>query len=137
MSRNEPQQNDAQQGNLAMNLAERNLQKEDRRRLCLFVFASSVTLLYVGAVFGWGPMQLLLENNGAFSWKCTEEEQENDEICPEQTSALLKVPLIALSSQIASPLLGMFTDTYGPKYSVYFMTACIWTGLTYTEYLGP
>ena len=55
--------------------------------------------------------------------------KKNQEVCPEQTSALLKVPLIALSSQIASPLLGMFIDTYGPKYSAYFMTACIWTGL--------
>ena len=130
MSQDEPQQSDAQQDNLAMNLAERDLQKEIRHRLWLFIFSSSVTLLYVGAVFGWGPMQLLLENNGAFSWKCTEEEQENDEVCPEQTSALLRIPLVALSSQIATPLLGMFIDTYGPKYSAYFMTACIWTGLT-------
>jgi MFS family permease len=130
MSQDEPQQNDALQDDKAMNLAERNLQKENRHRLWLFIFSSLGTLLYVGAFFGWGPMQLLLENNGAFSWKCTDAEQENDEVCPEQTSALLRVPLVALSSQIASPLLGMFTDTYGPKYSVYFMTACIWTGLT-------
>jgi MFS family permease len=127
MSQDEPQQNDPQQDDLAMK--ERNLLKENRQRLWLFIFSSLVTLLYVGAVFGWGPMQLLLEKNGAFSWKCTEAEQENDEVCPEQTSALLRVPLVGLSSQIASPLLGMFTDTYGPKYSVYFMTACIWTGL--------
>jgi MFS family permease len=129
MSQDEPQQNDALQDDEAINLAKRNLQKDNRHRLWLFIFSSLATLLYVGAVFGWGPMQLLLENNGAFSWKCTDAEQENDEVCPEQTSALLRVPLIALSSQIASPLLGIFTDSYGPKYSVYFMTACIWTGL--------
>jgi MFS family permease len=130
MSQDKPQQNDALQDVKAIDLAESNLQKENRRRLCLFLFCSLGTLLYVGAFFGWGPMQLLLERNGAFSWKCTDAEQENHEVCPEQTSALLRVPLIALSSQIASPLLGMFTDTYGPKYSAYFMTACIWTGLT-------
>jgi hypothetical protein len=134
MSLDEPQQEDALevqvQDDKAINLAERNLQKENRHRLWLFIFSSLGTLLYVGAVFGWGPMQLLLEENGAFSWKCTDAEQENDEVCPEQTSALLRVPLISLSSQIASPLLGMFTDSYGPKYSAYLMAACIWTGLS-------
>jgi hypothetical protein len=83
------------------------------------------TFLYVGAFFGWGPMQLLLEENGNFSDKCP-----TDEICPAQTSSLLNVQLIAQTTQIVSPLLGQMVDHYGAPMCAYLMTGTTLTGLT-------
>jgi hypothetical protein len=74
-------------------------------------------------------MQLLLEENGSFSSKCTAEEQERGEICPSQSSALVNVQFYAQVSQVTSPFLGQFVDHYGAAALAYFMTACVWVGL--------
>lgn len=74
-------------------------------------------------------MQLLLEDNGSFSSKCTAEEQESGEICPSQSSALVNVQFYAQISQVTSPFLGQFVDHYGAAALAYFMTACVWIGL--------
>ena len=34
--------------------------QQQRRRIFLFCFAVLYTFLYIGALFGWGPMQLLV-----------------------------------------------------------------------------
>jgi hypothetical protein len=86
-----------------------------RRRLGLLAFSVLYTVLYVGAYFGWGPMQLLFEDHGFFSWKCTDEEDANDEVCPAQTAALLNVNMVGQLTQITSPLLGYIADHYGAK----------------------
>ena len=99
------------------------------RRIGLVVCSTLYTFFVIGAFFGWGPMQLLLENNGSFSSRCTTEEQENGEICPSQSSALVNIQFYGQVSQVTSPLLGQFVDHYGARVSAYFMTACVWTGL--------
>jgi MFS family permease len=101
---------------------------EARHRYGLVVFAMLYTFLVFGAFFGWGPMQLLLEENGSFSSKCTEQEQEDEEICPEQSSTLVNIHFYALVSQVTSPLLGQIGDRYGAKFLAYCMTACACIG---------
>ena len=108
-----------------------------RRRRWLFFFACLYTFLFVGSFYGWGPMQLALEENSAFDWKCeanstaTEDSSSSDaEMCAEQRSALLNINLIAITTQILSPLLGHFVDTCGPRAGIYFLTACLWSGLS-------
>ena len=99
------------------------------RRVGLVLCSALYTFFVIGAFFGWGPMQLLLENNGSFSSRCTAEERERGEICPSQSSALVNVQFYAQVSQLTSPLLGQFVDHYGAKALAYFMTACVWVGL--------
>ena len=73
---------------------------EARQRLSLVIVSMPSTLLYTGAVFwGWGPMQLPLEDHGFFAARCSPEEYENGEICPQQTSALLNVHFVAQTTQ--------------------------------------
>ena len=74
-------------------------------------------------------MQLLLEENGSFSSKCTIEEQEAGVICPSQSLALVNVQFFGQISQVTSPLLGQFVDHFGARALAYFMTACVWAGL--------
>jgi len=37
--------------------------RQQRRRIGLFCFAVLYTFLYIGALFGWGPMQLLVSRD--------------------------------------------------------------------------
>lgn len=99
------------------------------------VLLVGVTVLYIvfyaGAFFGWGPMQLMLEENGHFEDRCTEEEQPEDGPCPAQTTWLLNVQLVAMISLIFSPVLGALSDTCG-TFSLMCLTAfCACTGLAF------
>lgn len=111
-----------------MTVDERTRRIAARRRYGLVAFASLYTFLVFGAFLGWGPMQLMLEDNGNFASKCTPEEQESGVICPEQSAALVNVNFYALVSQIASPILGILADRYGSIRLAYGMTACAWLG---------
>jgi hypothetical protein len=119
---------------------------EERRRRLLFGFSAVYTFLYVGSFFGWGPMQLMLEDNGSYSWKCTttttattatttsssnssQNENDTSTVCSEQTYALLRINLIATVTQISSPLLGQFVDAYGATSGFVFFSGSLWMGL--------
>jgi hypothetical protein len=70
-----------------------------------------MTIFWTGASSGWGPMQLLLEEDGAFEDQCP----ENDSLpCPAQTTMLLNVKFHAQLTLILSPVFGIFADLYGP-----------------------
>jgi hypothetical protein len=103
--------------------------KDKFNRRGLIVCSSLFTFFYVGSFFGWGPMQLLLEENGAFHWKCDPADDVEDEVCPSQTSTLLNVQLIASVTQIVSPVLGQGIDHYGAPKSACFASACLGVGL--------
>ncbi|KAL7471571.1 hypothetical protein ACHAXS_011859 [Conticribra weissflogii] len=72
---------------------------------CLYIF------FYTGAFYGWGPMQLMLEDSGHFSSRCNEDEQ--DLPCPKQSSILLNVQFVACLMMILSPLMGAAIDNFG------------------------
>jgi len=135
-------------------------EKRPRRlRRGLLGVSSLYTFLFVGALFGWGPMQLLLEQDGAFHWKCASDvddgttgdfENSNNgdnattttttatstdntnvvaNVCPEQTSALLNVNFYATVTQVVSPAIGWAADRFGPNRVAYYMVGCTWAGL--------
>mmetsp|Transcript_7389 Transcript_7389/g.16142 ORF Transcript_7389/g.16142 Transcript_7389/m.16142 type:complete len:576 (-) Transcript_7389:44-1771(-) len=81
-------------------------------RTVLLVSTSLYMFLYAGAFFGYGPMQLMLEESGAFASRCSPDEEELP--CPAQTSMLLNVQFVAQLTMISSPLLGAGCDKYGP-----------------------
>ena len=91
--------------------------------ICSFLW----TFLYVGGFFGWGYLQLMLEDAGAFAGRC---QNETANVCPEQAAALVNLPFYAQLIEIASPLLGHLSDLYGPLTTFYIMTTSIWTGLS-------
>lgn len=82
-----------------------------RRKTGLLIFSALYIPLFAGAFFGFGPMQLILEESGAFASLCDTQRGENitvdmhagsngddaisgasdDAICPEQTARLLTV----------------------------------------------
>jgi len=68
--------------------------------------------LYCGAFFGYGPMQLMLEDNGSFASLCSEDEPYP---CPDQTATLLNVQFVGQLTLISSPLLGASVDKFGPS----------------------
>jgi len=76
-----------------------------------------------------------LEGDGAFAWKCDNEDpvssNNGTSVCPAQTAALLNVQLIAQTTQVLSPLLGQFMDRYGAPSTAMCMAGCIWTGLLF------
>jgi MFS family permease len=76
----------------------------------LVVFTALYTTFFAGAFFGWGPMQLMLEEDGAFTFKCADDEELP---CDAQTLSLLNVQLIALLTPLGAPILGYISDCYG------------------------
>mmetsp|Transcript_24579 Transcript_24579/g.49646 ORF Transcript_24579/g.49646 Transcript_24579/m.49646 type:complete len:552 (+) Transcript_24579:75-1730(+) len=72
---------------------------------CLYIF------FYTGAFYGWGPMQLMLEDSGHFSSQCAGGEE--DLPCPKQSSILLNVQFVACLMMILSPLMGAAIDKFG------------------------
>lgn len=102
-----------------------NIQR--RRRLGLLVSSLLYSFLFIGAFYGWGPMQLFLEENGSFSYKCIE--KDADEICPEQTDALTRIQFISHTTALVSPVFGRVADKYGTPIASYIMTALFLAGL--------
>jgi hypothetical protein len=51
----------------------------------LFIFSALYTFFFAGAVWGWGPMQLILEVNGSYHSLC----EDGEAVCPQQTARLL------------------------------------------------
>lgn len=112
----------------ALSSSSNKKKQKKRQRYILLFFAYAYTFLFAGAFFGWGPMQLLLEQNGSFSSKCTAAEQQEGIICNAQSAALVQVHFTAILSQFVSPFLGELVDRYGPAFLSYCMAACGCTG---------
>ena len=67
---------------------------------------------------------LQLETNRNYGDKCTEDENEQGVVCSEQTSSLLTVGLVMVTTQLLSPVLGYLLDRVGPK-RFSFAMACL------------
>ena len=87
-------------------------------RSALFTATALYIFLYCGAFFGYGPMQLMLEDYGSFSSLCSEDEPYP---CPDQTATLLNVQFVGQLTLISSPLLGASVDKYGPSAMIVMM----------------
>ena len=61
-------------------------ENSDRR---MFLYLSAFCTFIAGASFGWGPMQLMLENHGIYHSLCSAD--YGDTICPDQAARLLNM----------------------------------------------
>jgi hypothetical protein len=89
-------------------------------RMGLVVFSALYTVFYSGALFGWGPMQLMLEDDGAFGAKCSTNEKEYP--CGQQTILLSQVFFVATLMSLFSPLLGYLSDSIGALFLMQLLT---------------
>jgi len=111
------------------------IRKESQIRLILFIVSITISFFFTGAFYGWGPMQLLLEENGAFHSQCDnmnqKEDDENifkDDICEKQTIKLINVQMIAQLNLIFAPIFGFVSDVYGATKLAHFMAVASVTG---------
>jgi len=88
-----------------------------RRALC--VLTSLYTFCFVGAPFGFGPMQRLMEGSGAYSYLCP---VENDDVCPEQSHLIVNVGFLATTLSVVTPVIGHAIDHYGAAVVSYGMS---------------
>jgi len=107
------------------------VKKDHRNLLFLFIFSMGYSFFYAGAFFGWGPMQLLLEENGAFHSLCELKGSSlntlND-VCEKQTVSLINVQMIAQLNLILSPIFGYVSDVYGADKLAHFLGIASITG---------
>ena len=93
--------------------------KDTTKRRLLVTCACLYNVLYAGAFSGFGSMQLFLEETGAFHSKCihnhTSVDTTEEEICSEQTNALVSVASYSLMTVLISPVLGQISDHFGRK----------------------
>jgi hypothetical protein len=62
------------------------------QKMGLLVFSLLYIPLFAGAFFGFGPMQIMLEESGAYASLCvddTDDSTPTGEVCPAQTAQLL------------------------------------------------
>lgn len=97
--------------------------KEHFQRVGLVVTSAIYTVLFVGTIFGWGPMQLMLEREGVFHRQCLigDVSYNDDSICPAQTASLLRLNFVAQLTQLASPLIGYSIDRFTPRKMAFVM----------------
>lgn len=110
-------------------------------RYGLLFFATLYTFFFVGALFGWGPMQRLLEGSGAFHSKCNDNDVDVDvdvdttststttTTCPAQSTTIININFIAVCTNTMTPLIGQAIDHYrAPTVATYFMAPCALIG---------
>jgi MFS family permease len=93
-------------------------------RHALSVFASLYTFVFVGALFGWGPMQRLLESSGAFSYMCSSTAADDGEPCTQQSQTIINIGFMAICLSIVTPIIGSAIDDYGAPTVSFFMGFC-------------
>jgi hypothetical protein len=104
-------------------------------RQSLAVLASLYTFSFVGALYGWGPMQRLLEGSGAFADACSSStpsanaNTHNDNtVCPEQAQILVNMGFFATTLSIITPLIGSAIDLLGAPVVSYGMSCAAMLG---------
>lgn len=102
-------------------------------RNMLVIPTALIMILYAGAFFTFGPMQLLLEQDGAFASRCddtaTAGALEEDDVCKAQSSALVTVHFIALVLlNILTPAAGYISDRFGPFMLTLALMVCACLG---------
>ncbi|KAG7363740.1 hypothetical protein IV203_027101 [Nitzschia inconspicua] len=104
----------------------------NRKRIGLCVFATLYTFLFVGALFGWGPMQRMLESSGAFGQTCLPEEPKP---CPKQSTTIIQINFVAITTNTLTPFMGQAIDIWGaPAVATYFMSPCAVLGSAIVAY---
>lgn len=97
-------------------------ENESFDRYALLTLASLYTFFFVGAPFGWGPMQRMLELAGAFAYLCDEDSDADS--CAEQSQTLINIGFMTSTLSVVTPLLGTAIDRYGAPTVAYFMCGC-------------
>jgi hypothetical protein len=63
-----------------------------QQKIGLLIFSLLYIPLFAGAFFGFGPMQIMLEESGAYASLCNDKDNsatQTQEVCPAQTAQLL------------------------------------------------
>ena len=83
---------------------------ESFNRYALLTLASLYTFFFVGAPFGWGPMQRLLESAGAFAYLCDADADADS--CAGQSQTLINIGFMTSTLSVVTPLLGTAIDRF-------------------------
>eukprot|EP00548_Thalassiothrix_antarctica_P002971 CAMPEP_0194144522 /NCGR_PEP_ID=MMETSP0152-20130528/13573_1 /TAXON_ID=1049557 /ORGANISM="Thalassiothrix antarctica, Strain L6-D1" /LENGTH=591 /DNA_ID=CAMNT_0038844419 /DNA_START=100 /DNA_END=1876 /DNA_ORIENTATION=+ len=108
---------------------------EKQQRTLLMVFASLSIFLFAGGIYGWGPMQLLLEANGNFASLCNDDSESGNNsdtdnaICKDRTAAFLNCRFVSQLTFLSGTLWGILSDKYGKSVLVYGFALCNVFGL--------
>ncbi|KAL3941099.1 MAG: hypothetical protein SGBAC_004481 [Bacillariaceae sp.] len=101
----------------------------DRRRRIYNVYrtgllcSSLLVYFFAGAFYGYGPMILLLQGDGAFFSKCSDKNTGTDDelnYCPDQKSQLLNIHFAGSLMLLSTPFIGHLCDTKGPFITMFF-----------------
>jgi len=98
-----------------------------RARIQLFGFMCIVALVFDGANFGWGPMQIILEKNRNYGHLCS---SSADSPCPEQVSKLISVSTGTSFLFVTSPFWGALIDHRGPLIGMIISSILAWIGIS-------
>ncbi|KAG7354636.1 major facilitator superfamily transporter [Nitzschia inconspicua] len=102
--------------------------QEKKQKTILVVVASCSIFAFAGSFYGWGPMQLLLEQNGNFGTECITDDEIHT-VCTEQTAALLNCRFVSQLTVLTGPLLGYLSDRCGGTTLTYLMGISTFSGL--------
>jgi hypothetical protein len=87
----------------------------------LVVFATFYTFFFVGALFGFGPMEVMIADSGAFLYLCGDDVDAAGE-CPAQRQTIVNIGFLATTCSVLTPFIGFGIDHYGAPTVAYGMT---------------
>ncbi len=108
-----------------MTLSEADLIRNKRLRVGLLVISAVSCFFFAGASLGWGPMQLILEENQSFFRSCVENDNDEEVCYDSQQRILMRMGLVIPLMQILSPLFAMLEHKIGGKRFAYTQAGLI------------
>ncbi|PRP89295.1 MFS transporter [Planoprotostelium fungivorum] len=101
------------------------------------IFLVLICFLSTGILYGWTPLQVLIEEEGFFSERCPPDSDRNEEhrLCPEQVSLLNLVFTVGVTTTTVAGLpMGMLLDYWDEKKTS--LTGCVILALGCTTFAG-
>jgi hypothetical protein len=97
-------------------------------RYGLVVFATFYTFTFVGALFGFGPMEVMLVGSGAFAYLCGDNSVQTVDGCSSQSQTIVNIGFLATCCSVLTPFIGFAIDTFGAPMVSYGMAAMALSG---------
>lgn len=107
---------------------ERGKQDLKCKKCVLLTFILLSCLFFTGIIFGYAPLLLMLEREGVYAELCSSSDETTPCVAQSERFSLCFTLACFILSFLSLPA-GVFLDNFGPRYTMMFSSAFVFTGL--------
>lgn len=105
---------------------ERTVDEPGVREWCIVCLGLVSTFLFSGLIFGWAPLQVLLEEDGVYRSRCSIEQP----LCTDRSSRMVFLYTMGqMAAVFGGAPLGFLVDRCGPQLCSFIAAVCVPAGL--------